>query len=162
MADLPDYRSSRTKAVQMYDAAFHLLKVTFPMVKDPKLLIGVVSNISTSMEHSMDTILAFERQLKLVPIYGNTFQNKFNLFRSKSVRRNNVPMPVILAMMEMREMLEAHKKSPIEFQRGNRFVICNQDYQMNFVSLGKIQEYLELNKQMLSVVENTLNRYQRN
>ena len=34
------------KAKFKYDVAFHLLKVTFPLVNDPRLLIGVIGNLS--------------------------------------------------------------------------------------------------------------------
>ena len=92
---------AKDKARQQYDAAFHLLNVTFPLVKDPKLLIGIVHNVFMSMEYSMDAILNYETQLRLVPQHSNVFQSKFNIFRLKSVRRNNIPGKIVNQMLEI-------------------------------------------------------------
>ena len=159
MVELPDYNHSRRLAIQQYDAAFHLLKVTFPVAKDPKLLIGVINNIFQSLEYSMEAILGFERHLKLVPPYSDNFQSKFNMFRYKCVKRNDVPISVINLVMELRDLLDLHKRSPMEFQRGNKFVICNREYGMKIISIGKIQEYLDENKKMLDAMETTLNKF---
>jgi len=152
---------SKEKAIQQYDAAFHLLNVTFPLVRDPKLLIGVINNIFSSLEYSMDTILEHERQLKLVPPYPENFQSKLNIFRYRSMKRNNVPNPIVNLMMELRELLDLHKRSPMEFQRGNRFVICSKDYRLKVISIKEIREYLNQNKEFLDIMERTINRYRK-
>jgi hypothetical protein len=144
--------TAKDNATQKYEGARHLLNVTFPMIKDPKLLLGVVHNLSASLESSMDAILAYERLLRLVPIYSNTYESKFNIFRMKSVRRNNIPSAAINLMSELRFILDLHKKSPMEFQRGNRFVICNKDYQLKVISIKDIQQYLYTTKNMLDLM----------
>jgi len=147
-----DLLKAKDNATQKYEGARHLLNVTFPMIKDPKLLLGVVHNLSASLESSMDAILAYERLLRLVPIYSNTYESKFNLFRMRSVRRNNVPPAAVHLMSELRFILDLHKKSPMEFQRGNRFVICNKDYQLKVISIKDIQQYLYTTKNMLDLM----------
>lgn len=148
-----DYISSRNKAEHQYDAAFHLLNVTFPLVKDPKLLMGVIQNISASMEHVMDAILAYELQLRLVPNYGDTFQSKFNLFRYKSVRRHDIPSSHITQMMDLNDLIQLHKKCPVEFQRGNKYVLATKDYKLQVVSIKDIKEYLRNAKEFFDRME---------
>jgi hypothetical protein len=137
-----DYIASRNNAEQQYDAAFHLLNVTFPLVKDPKLLMGVIHNISASMEHAMDAILAYEQQLRLVPNFKDDFQSKFNLFRYKSVRRHDIPANHITQMMELNDLIQLHKQCPVEFQRGNKYVLATKDYKLQVVSINDIKKYL--------------------
>ena len=145
---LPDYVVAREKARQQYDAAFHLLNVTFPLIKDHKLLLGVMYNLFSSLEASMDAILAYERQLRLVPFsYDHDFRSKINLFRSRSAVRNKIPTEFINLMLDLGEILEIHKKGPIEFQRGNKLIICGPDYHVKTISLKELQEYLTLAKQ---------------
>jgi len=143
------YHIHKDKALQQYDAAFHLLNVTFPLVKDPKLLLGIVHNLSQSMEAAMDAILAYERELKLIPHYHNNFQSKFNLFRYKSMKRNKTPPSHSTFMMDLRELLELHERSPMAFQRGDRFVICGKDYRMKIISTRELQKYLAQTKDFL-------------
>ncbi len=148
-----DYSAYKARAQQQYDAAFHLLKVTFPLVKDPKLLLGVVHNLFASMEASMDALLAYERQLHLIPAYQEDFQSKFNLFRYKCVRRNHIPVEIIVLMQELREILELHTKSPMEFQRGNNLVICDRNYLLKTISLRDLQNYLFQANQLLDLTD---------
>ena len=150
------YLTAREKAIQQYDAAFHLLNVTFPLVKDPKLLIGIINNLSQSFEHAMDSILAYEKQLRLVPNYSDNFQSKFNLFRYKCVRRNKIPIEHITLMMELKEILELQKKSPVEFQRGNRYILASKDYKLRALSINDIKAYLTQNKDFLEHLDRIL------
>lgn len=154
---MPDnYFVLKEKALQQYEAAFHLLHVTFPLVKDPKLLMGVVHNIFSSLEYSMGAILDYERQLHLVPHYFDNFQSKINLFRLRSVRRNNIPMETVNLMLELRDILELHKISPMEFQRGNRLVICNKDYLLKTLSIKELHAHLAKAREFLGQTDNIL------
>ena len=158
MPAIPNYLVSREKAIQQYEAAWHLLNVTFPSVKDPHLLLGIIGNLAVSLEHAMDAILAFERELQLVPAYSNDFQNKFNTFRSKSMRRNNIAPEYLDLMLELRGIMESHQKSPIEFQRHDRFVVASKDYQLQFVTSKVVRDYANQAKSFLHAMEMVLNR----
>jgi len=144
------------KAREQYDAAFHLLNVTFPLIKEPKLLMGIVNNVSQSMEHGMNAILAYERQLKLVPNYNNEFQSKFNLFRYKSIKRNNIPNELVTMMQDLKELIELHKQCPTEFQRGNKYILASKDYQLKVLSIKEIREYVAKNNRFLGIVNQIL------
>lgn len=153
------FRIAQQKAIQQYEAAFHLLNVTFPLVKDPKLLVGIIHNIFSSYEYAIDALLAHERQLKLVPKYGDDFQSKFNTFRLRCVRRNQISPDHINLIIDLKELLEIHKKCPIEFQRGNRYVLATKDYRLKTISLGDLRDYIYLNKAFLDQVKQILTRF---
>jgi len=159
MASPQEILVAKDNAIQKYEGARHLLNVTFPMIKDPKLLIGVINNISDSLESSMDAILTYERLLHLVPAYNNAYESKFNLFKMKSVRRNNIPLETIHLMSELKYIIDLHKKSPMEFQRGNRFVICNKDYQLKVISIKDLQKQLYITKNMLDKMQQIVSKY---
>ena len=143
------HNSARKKAIYHYDAAFHLLNVTLPLVKDPKLLFGVINNLNQSLEAVMDTILLYERQLKLVPNYLDNFQSKFNLFRYKCVRRNKIPIKIITMMLDLRELEELQKKCPIAFQRGNKYILSTKNYQLKSISIKEIRESVSKTKEFI-------------
>ncbi|MBT4935304.1 hypothetical protein HOL21_04075 [Candidatus Woesearchaeota archaeon] len=153
-----DYEESLHNARIQYDAAFHLLNVTYPLINDPKLLPGILTNIFLSLEASMDAILQFERQLKLVPIYNNNFQSKFNMFRYKPVRRHKISQTYIDLIQNLKEMLDLHKKSPMEFQRGNKFVMCDKNYRIQSISTKDIREYCTLTKEFIDTINTIINR----
>ncbi len=153
-----DYQQSLEKAQFQYDAAFHLLTVTHPLVKDPKLLLGILNNILASMEHAMDSLLQYEKQLQLVPNYGSTFLEKLNTFRLKSSRRNNILPEHTQTLTTIKEILNLHKVSPMEFKRHDRLVICSKDYHLQQLSAADIREYLDYNKAFLDKISVIINR----
>ncbi len=145
------------QALQQYNIAQHLLKVTFPLIKDPKLLIGINQNIFSSMNLVTDSILLSERQLGVIPVYSKTFPGKFNTFQLKSVKRNKIPIKITKLVQELYELLEEHKKSPIEFKRGKQYIICDNKYKMNILSPKIIKRNLELANEFISLGEKIIN-----
>ena len=151
-----EFLNSRNKAIQQYDAAFHLLNVTFPLVKDPKLLIGVLHNLSQAFEHSIEAVLSYERQLRLIPPYHNNFKSKFNLFRYKCVQRNKISPHHINLYLQLQELIELQKKCPMEFQRGNKYVLCSKDYHIKSLSIKEIKFFLQQTKEFLEKTDQIL------
>ena len=148
-----DYLAAREKAHQQYETASHLLKVTMPLVKDPKLFIGILHNLFNSLEASMEAILAYDRELQLISPFADTFAAKFNTFQQKSARRYNLSPEYTTLMLDLKETLELHKKSPMEFQRGSRLVICQQDYQVRAISAQDINVHLAKTGRFLALME---------
>ncbi|MBU0460279.1 MAG: hypothetical protein KKH52_02150 [Nanoarchaeota archaeon] len=141
------------KARQQYDAAFYLMHATFPVIRDPKLLIGVVYNLAQAYEHAIDAVLAYERQLRLIPPYPNDPKYKLNLFRDKTMRRNKISPEYITLFLELKDLIELKNKCPVEFQRGNRYILCSKNYRMKNISLKEIKNYLTQTKEFLTKIE---------
>ena len=142
----------KEKSKLQYDTAFHLLNVTYPLINDPKLLLGIVNNIFLSVEAAIEVILKYERELLLVPPYTEQFQNKFNIFCSKSAKRHQIKQNDIKKIEEIHAILSLQKKSPVEFRRKDRFIICNKDYKMFEITTKEIKNYLETNKNILEAM----------
>ncbi|MBT4538664.1 hypothetical protein HOI26_01030 [Candidatus Woesearchaeota archaeon] len=151
-----DFLDSRKKAKFQHECARHLLHVTYPMVKDPKLLMGVVNNLVISFEHAIDAILAYERQLHLIPIYGSTFQSKLHTFQRKSVKRNKIDPRHISLLLDLKQLQEMHKNCPVEFQRGNRLILATKEYKMQSLSMDKLQKWLYQTKDFLDKTDDIL------
>lgn len=147
------YQEALQKAKLQYDAAFHLLHVTYPLLKEPKLLIVILSNIHTSIEFCLDAILSYERQLQLVPHYLNNFQSKFNVFRYKSVRRNKIDNSLIETIETVQQLLQLHQRSLIEFRKDDRLLICDKEFAVQQVTIPNIRHYLEASKTILREAE---------
>jgi hypothetical protein len=157
---IPDYKESRTKAVQQYDVAWHLLNVTLPLTNDPHLLIGIINNIFNSFKLAIDALIAYEQQLKAVPSCNDDFESKFNLFRLKVLHRHNISPEYPRLILELREILNLKKTCQTEFQRGNLLVLANKEFQMKTVDLPSIKKYLDQNKQFLGTVNQIISKTQ--
>lgn len=146
------YLESFQKSEQQLASAKHLLHVTHHTIQDPKLLIGVIINLFSSLEHALTSLLTYERSLLLMPSYQNKFDKKFALFRSNSAPRNHIPKKYLELITQLHSLTELHKTSPVEFLRGNKLVLCHQDYQLEPLTYELVQNYLEHTNQFLTLI----------
>lgn len=63
---------------------------------------------------------------------------------------------MVTLMTHLNNILELHKKSPIEFQRDNRLIICSNDYELTPISLHNLREYLSKSKHFLEIADNII------
>ena len=157
MAD--DYLAARDRAKQYFNSASHLLKVTFPVVKDPKLLLGVIHHLHLSMEQCLEAILSHDQQLQLVPKSLDTFQAKIAAFRHKSCRRHNIPIELLNALVSLKEIVDLQQRSTMQFPRGPRFVLSTSDYRFKAISVADVQKYSQQAEQLIAVTDQVLSRY---
>ncbi len=142
------------KAKFKYDAAFHLFKVTYPLIKDSRLLLGVIDNIFESMQAAMDGLLEFERSNHRLLGSPQEFESKMLIFRNKVVPLYNIPFRYIGVMSTAKKILNTHKKASVEFQRGGKMVICNNNYrEIELVTVEKVQEFLQQTQEFFALSE---------
>lgn len=141
------------KKIQIAD---HMLTMTYPMVKDPKLLLTVIENVFLALTNSMGALLHYERNYKRVPPFQENFASKFNIFKHKCSLRYNIEKENLAMIQEIKDIILQHKKSPVEFTRNDAFVICSDDYQMKTISLEKMKSYIFKSKLFLQNINNIL------
>jgi len=137
------------KKIQVAD---HMLTQTYPLVKDPKLLLAVVDNISSGMELAMDTLLNFERTYKRIPPFPDNFSSK-HMALVQLGKKLDIPSKYGLRMRELREIKEQHKKSPVEFSRHGEFVIADSEYNLKKITVDDLKLCIEEAEQFNAIVE---------
>ena len=155
MEKYDELREHARKRIQVAD---HMLTMTYPMVKDPKLLLAVMENIFLALTNSMGALLHYERAFKRVPPFQDTFVSKFSVFRQKSAQRYNIDPSHISMIQEIKEIILQHKKSPVEFTRQDSFVICSEDYKMKTVSLEKMKSYILNSKSFIQNIDSIITK----
>jgi len=155
MEKYEELREIARKKIQIAD---HMLTMTYPMVKDPKLLLAVMENIFLALTNSIGSLLHYERNYKRVPPFQDTFVSKFNIFKQKCVRRCSIDEELVLMVQEIKGIIMQHKKSPVEFTRNDSFVICSDDYKMKTISLEKMKGYIIKSKSFIQNINNIINQ----
>ncbi|MFH0867774.1 MAG: hypothetical protein V1831_00515 [Candidatus Woesearchaeota archaeon] len=140
MEKFQELRDAASKKLHLAD---HILTMTYPMVNDPKLLLSAIENLFLAFTYGMSSVLYYERTFKRIPPFPDNFTAKFELFREKCSRRYNIDQEYLKIMREIKEIIVAHKKSPMEFPRNQSLVICNGDYRMKTISANMIKIYVE-------------------
>lgn len=150
------YQRLRQEAKKKVSLADHMLTVTYPLVQDSKLLLAVIENIFLALTHTMATILYYERIYKRVPPFFDTFESKYRLFSEKCVPNYGFDENYLEFLREIKEILMAHKRSPIEFSRKDQFVICSEDYQLKILKPEDIKIYVAKTKEFFNMVNSLL------
>jgi len=154
------YQELREAAKKKIQIADHMLTMTYPLVKDPKLLLAVLENVFLALTNVVGALLYYERTFKRVPPFQDTFVSKFNVFKEKCVIRYNIDRGYLSLLQDVKEIILHHKKSPIEFTRKDSFVICSDDYTMQTISLDKIKNYILKSKSFIQQIEEIIGKHQ--
>jgi hypothetical protein len=136
------FEESRQNAVKYFKTADHLISVTYNVVKDAKLLVAILENLNLSLQETMNSILYHDRLFKKIPPFQDSFESRYNMFRLKCARHYNLETDYIMAIAEVKEMLDEHRKAPVEFVKNDKFIICNETYNMKALSMIDIKKYL--------------------
>ncbi len=137
--------------------ADHMTYVTFPVVKDNKLMMIVMENLFLSLSNAMTALLEYELMMRRISPYGKMFDEKFEAFRNDIQHRYNFDKEQLLMIKRIKEIVVEHKRSPIEFSKDDKFVICSNSYEMKTVTIEQMKEFLAKTKIFIEEIDYILN-----
>lgn len=141
-------RQDARKKIQVAD---HILTQTYPVVKDPKLLIAVLNNLYDGLSHGVRTLLLFKRGTA-----PETNDAQLALFQ-RDAHEYDIPASFMRMMNELRETIKEHKESPVEFARRGEFVICDESYRVRTLSPSQLRIQIGRAKEFIELVEEKTN-----
>jgi len=155
------YQEARELAKKHIKTADHMISVTYPLVKDPKLLLAVMDNIFLALTNSMGAILHHDRLFKKIPPFHNTFESKFLMFREKSLDLHKIDKSYLQFILDIKNTIVQHKESPVEFSKKDSFVICSEDYKIKTLTVPEIKVHIEKTKTFVDSMVKIVSRYDR-
>lgn len=126
----------------------HLVYVTFPLIKDKRLLLKVIQEIKEVITSCITSILQYEYLYKRVSLYKDSREN-FKTFTEKCAARYNIGKEEIKLVLELFEFVEKHKASPFEFIKNEKIVILSENSRPATLTLEKTKEFLITAKNFL-------------
>jgi hypothetical protein len=132
----------RAKALEYLKNAEQGARFTYPLVRDNKVLLSVVNNIFMCITCTMGSILYYEMMQKRVPVFTDNFESKYQLMRTHVMERYSFDREYLRLARDLKDIIIAHNKSPIEFSREGKFVICTENYEMKEISLDSVKKAL--------------------
>ncbi len=145
------FQQAREKAVRNLRIADHMLYVTYPLVRDNKLLMSITENIFLALTNAMASVLYYERLFKRVPPFHETFDSKYNLFSEKIVPRYNIDRKYLQYLRTIKDIMIAHRESHVEFSRPGKYVICIEDYKTKTISVTELKDMLKVAKEFVAM-----------
>ncbi len=126
----------------------HMIYITFPLIKDKRLLLKVIQDIKNVIANCITSILQYEYLYKRISLYKDSREN-FKTFTEKCAQRYNIGKEEIKLILELFDFVENHKKSPFEFIKGEKIVILSENSRPTTINLDKAKQFLITAKDVL-------------
>ncbi len=131
--------------------ADHILYVTYPVLKENRLLIKALEEINNAVVRIIEEIMNREYSLKNIKIYSDARTN-FTTFEQFCVKKYGLSEE-LEGIKQILHLFNAHKSSSAEFSRPNKFVIMSDSLKTESLTLQRIKEFLVVAKNMLKKSE---------
>ncbi len=140
------------EAAKSFTTADHLVYVTLPLLKEDKLLLAITQNLHNALTKSVLALLTYEQLKKMIKEIPKDSQAQFELFESKIASKHKIPKETILVIKEVQEIMKKHEKSPVEFVRNRKYVVCDDKYRMKTLDQERVKHFIFLTRPLLTLV----------
>jgi len=137
------YEQFLENAKKYVRTADHLLTNTFPLVKDPRMLVSVLHNVDLAYRNIVLFMLNRDVTQGKIPDFDQTdFGAVISLFKARAERRYTIKLEYVKIVEEIYNLAKDHKSSPMEFARHEVFVICSDNYDVKTVTTANLREWI--------------------
>ena len=140
------------EANKMLKTADHLAYITYPLVRDNKIMITITNNLTGAMTKAIEALLDYDRYYKRIMYIPNDFQSKLEVFRKSCAPRYNISTSYLALLKELKDIEEARKSAAMEFIRKDQYVITQNNFKLRTLTYPKIKEYVNQSKQFFNKI----------
>jgi hypothetical protein len=139
------------EAEKLWRAGDYLACVTYPVVKDEKLLLRALENVHKSAVLGISTMLKFEYIHKRISLSQDTGKNLEIFFKSCSGKLG-LNEGDCIALKELLTLGKRQKESGFEFSRKGKAVILDGNLVSYELKIDKIKEFLRLERRLIDAI----------
>ncbi len=144
------------KAEKTLKTADHMMHVTFPLIKDKRLLLKILQETKNAVTNCISSILQYEYMFKRINLYRDPKEN-FKTFVQKCAPRYNIQENELMMIFELFDFVKKHQESPFEFIKDEKLVILSNGMRPKTLTIDKTKEFLIVAKDILRKVQQGLN-----
>ena len=144
-----------TTAEKTIRAADHMIYVTFPLIKDKRLLFKILHETKNAIALCINSILQYEYLYKRIKLYKDSGLN-FKIFVVKCVPRYGITKEEMNLILELFDFVEKHKESPFEFVKDEKIVILSSSLRPRTITIEKIKEFMTVAKSIFKKTRETI------
>lgn len=142
------------KAYKELRTADHMAYVTYPILKEKRLLAKILEGIDSVVRNVIKAILQHEYEYKRVKIYSDPHAN-LKIFEGSCADRYGI-REQIENIHEILTLAEKHKESSMEFVRNNKMIFLSDDLRTESITLEKLKEYIVTAKELMKRAESVM------
>jgi hypothetical protein len=140
------FQSLKAASEQKLKAADHLLGTTYSLVKEPKLLVSVIEHIHDALVFAIDAAIVHESLQKQA--HGVEI-SQLEIFRRKIIPKYGLEGGSVALVTELKEILDKHKTSQVEFSKKQKYVISDNDYNLKTLTFDDAKQKILLTKKVI-------------
>ena len=133
----------------------HMIYVTFPLIKDKRLLLKILLETKTAVAKCINSVLQYEYLYKRINLYKDQKTN-FKIFQEQCASRHKITKQEIKLILELFDIVDKHKQSPFEFMKNEKVVILSENLKTNTLTVENLKEFLALAKSILRKTRATM------
>lgn len=153
---MQEIKANLDRANILIKRADHMFYVTYPLIKDAKLIITMAENISRGMIKAMDAVLMYERLYKRISLYPEDFKVKMDIFKDNIARRYSINKEHVVLIQDLKKFLEEREKSGVEFVKNDKYVLFNRKQEVKSLGIDKLKQNLNMSKDFLKKINGIL------
>jgi len=135
--------------------ADHMLYITYPVLKENRLLAKVLEEVHSSVKKTVDIIMQHEYEYKRIKLYSD-YKINMTLFEQRCAARYYLTQEEMTGIKQIMDLFESHKSSPLEFSRQNKFIIMSDNLKTDSITVQKLKLMLGTAKTFARKAENSL------
>ena len=146
---MEEYLENLQKSIKNMHIADHMIYITYPVIKDKRLLMKTLEHINDAVVCLINAILQYEQLHERIILQSNSNEN-LELFISKCSTRYNLTHEENEEIREILATAENHKKSSLEFSRKEKLIIMSDSLKTTAIDAEKLKKYLSLAKRIIN------------
>ncbi len=148
---MEEFDKNLKEAIRHLHIADHMTYVTFPLVKENRLLLKIFDEIYSSVIYSINSALKYESFRKRINSSYNNFDAFISIAKNYGLSNENLKK-----IKEIITINSRHKQSSMEFVKKDKVVIMSNKLGVEVLDLNTIKQYLLAAKELLVKVSHRI------
>ncbi len=145
-----------SEANKQLRTADHLTYVTYPLIKDNKLMISITESLAEATKKAVDAVLLYDREYKRIMLIPQDFTSKLEIFRKSCMPRYSINSSYLNLIHDLREIQEARKTAKMEFTRQDKFVLSQDNFKLRTLTYQNVKNFVNLTKSFFEKVNSII------
>ncbi len=151
------FQENLKEAIRALQIADHMTYVTFPLIKEQRLILKIFDEIYKSIIGCINAILNYEYLYKRIKLYRDNNDN-MQTFIDKCAKNYTLNNEQIKKIKEILDLNKKHKQSAMEFVKKDKVVILSDSLKTQVLTIQIIKQYLLLAKELLMKVNEKMKK----
>ena len=126
------YLEKSEKIIRTID---HLVYVTFPLIKDKRLLLKILLEEKEAVINCINSVLQYEYLHKRISLHEDSTEN-FIIFREKCAPKYSISREEINLISELFALVKVHNESDFEFYRREKVIMLSGNLKTKISALS--------------------------